>query len=110
MTRFTDGTKTVEVSMWHWSPNGYSPEFSREILVDSVSGFTAHPLFDDTAALIVDNVGNVVDWVEAWERGAEEGGCEEALEYERAQGLERVALIEDVSEKYSYGLSSNEEK
>lgn len=66
MERFTDGKKTVEITMAVWlGPNRWwSPDMTADIL--EVASF---PFDEELGARIVDDVDYIVEYAEDWKNG-----------------------------------------
>jgi hypothetical protein len=64
MTRFTDGARTVEITMHTWNGNGYDPDWSSDCF--EVGGLK----YDfEKEAYIVRDVQYLIDVALDWERG-----------------------------------------
>ena len=90
MTRFTDGEKTVEITMRKFDGTNLSPDMSNDIFDAPLSEGT-----DETYK--VDNVDDLIDYVNDWAEYREECYDREALEEERENdkenGLERIVDV-----------------
>lgn len=90
MTRFTDGEKTVEITMSKFDGTNLSPDMSADLLQDLLREKTGE-------AYKIDNVDDLIDYVNDWAGYREECYDREALEEERENdkenGLERIVDV-----------------
>lgn len=75
MTRLTDGTKTVEITMSHWTGCGYSPDWSNDFF--EVGGLE---IADDDVTYIVTDVDYCVACAQDWGKGQWDGDDDAAPE------------------------------
>lgn len=68
MTRLTDNTKSVEITMSSWIGSGYTPDWSNDFF--EVSGLE---LAEDGITYIVPNVDYCVSCAEDWGNGRWDG-------------------------------------
>lgn len=71
MTRLTDNTKTVEITMTNWTGSGYTPDWSNDFF--SVSSLTYNDVLD---AYIVPDVDYCISTAEDWGNGRWDGDDE----------------------------------
>lgn len=64
MTRLTDKTRTVEITMHEWTGSGYSPDWSNDFFQIGALKYDA-----DLEAYIVPDVEYCADQAEDWQRG-----------------------------------------
>lgn len=64
MTRFTDGRKTVEISMHVWDGSQYGPDWERDFF--DVGGL---PYDEDTDCYMVKDVDYLIDQANDWHLG-----------------------------------------
>ena len=64
MTRLTDGTKTVEITMNNWDGNGWTPDWSNDFF--EVGGLEYD---EETDAYKVQDVDYCVEQARDWEQG-----------------------------------------
>lgn len=74
MTRFTDGKKTLEITMMVWNGSGYSPDWSNDCFNISSLEYD-----EEKEAYIVDDVDYLAEVARDWENGTMEGEDEESL-------------------------------
>lgn len=68
MTRFTDGKRTLEITMKVWNGNGYDPDWSNDCF--EVGGLEYD---EEKEAYIVEDVDYLAEVARDWERGEMEG-------------------------------------
>lgn len=61
MTRLTNGTKTIEITLTTWTGNGYEPDWSADFF--SVGSL---PYNDELDAYVVDDVDYCVEQANDW--------------------------------------------
>lgn len=75
MTRLTDNTKTVEITMSHWGGSGYTPDWSNDFFeVGSLK------IAGDGISYIVPNVDYCVSCAQDWGKGQWDGEEDADLE------------------------------
>lgn len=100
-TRFTDGKKTVDITMHAWQGTNWGPDFFGEF-------FSADLPYDgETSTFTVDNVDylkDVLDDWKAWDGDFRDGGAGPDDEYEYNVVIEDEEKIEAIARtRYSFG-------
>lgn len=91
MARFTDGKRTVEISMHHFEDNNLSPDMTADIF--DVGGLDKVYIEDVGEVYKVNDVDYIIDYAKDWQSFSGDFRDQEAQEYCEEREIELILNV-----------------